>query len=84
VAEFDEFSEFVLFDRGCVGDERPVSRDCMAVCAPGAPAMCDRDWCRCECHQELQAKTFNTQEVDEETAGHSVGVDDIHNVIHTP
>jgi hypothetical protein len=29
-------------------------------------------------------KTSNTQEVDEENAGHSVGVNDIHNVIHRP
>jgi hypothetical protein len=46
----DEFDEFVLFDRGCT-DGRPLSADCLAVCAPGTPAMCDRDWCTCTCHQ---------------------------------
>jgi hypothetical protein len=85
VDEFDEFSGYVEIGLGCgCGDTRPVSADCLAMCAPGAPALCDKDWCQCDCHQESQAKTFNTQEVDEETAGHSVGVDDIHNVIHTP
>jgi hypothetical protein len=78
----DEFDEFVLFDDR--GNERLVCPDCLAVCAPQTPVRCDKDWCCCDCNQELQAKTFNTQEVDEETAGHSVGVDDIHSVIHTP
>jgi hypothetical protein len=54
VDEFDEFSEFVLFDRGCAGDERPVSADCRDACAHGAPAMCDRDWCRCEHHAVVE------------------------------
>ena len=32
------------------GDQ--LSRDCLAVCAPGAPAACDADWCQCDCHTE--------------------------------
>jgi hypothetical protein len=56
VDEFDEFWGYVQIDLGCgCGDDRPLSADCLAVCAPGAPALCDKDWCRCQCHQDDDA-----------------------------
>lgn len=33
-------------------DEPPVSADCLATCAPGSPALCERGWCRCACHEQ--------------------------------
>jgi hypothetical protein len=49
---YDEFWGYVQIDLGCgCGDDRPVSADCLAMCAPGAPALCDKDWCACTCHQ---------------------------------
>jgi hypothetical protein len=75
VDEYDEFSGYVEIGLGCgCGDTRPVSADCLAVCAPGAPALCDKDWCACQCHQDDDDPAARARELDDRDDAHLAAV----------
>jgi hypothetical protein len=71
-----------MFDVFDLDNDGPVCPDCAARCDVALPVRCDVSWCTCECrtleqdeatrpnagNTRVDAKTFNAQEVDKETA----------------